>query len=556
MSTEKHSSESSHSGAVTPVESPKAPPSSTQPSTKPAVTVSSTKFALIMCSIWIGNFVAFFNETDATASMHVIGKQFNSENNQNWIATAYLLGFTVTQTLLGKFSDVFGRGRVFNATLFIFACGTLWAGLAESMRSLIGARVLQGIGAAGRQTVGVIVIIDLTTPYTRGFWLGFFNLSLSLGIAFGPVIGAVVSIHTTWRWLFWITLILIGSTFCIAATAMNYPVPHRKQGVGIVAQLKDVDWVGCVLAVFIAALICIPVEMGNKEFAWASAPIIVMFVLGAALMPIFVIYELRYAKNPIVDMHLFKLHNVQIAVIINFLTGAANFGTIFFLPRYFIDIKNSSLINESYQLFGLTLSVGVASVFGANLISQSGQMRLVGLLGAILYTLGSGLMLSVNAATSSAVVIVFSAFWGMGTGVLYQPSMVVGPMSVKPDQIAGISGFLAFLRTLGGTFSTALLTSIFETSFTSTLRGVVPDDLLSQGLGLADNHLLYPQYSDTIVAALVKAFHLGTIPTIVFGVVYGGAVVLLKGLDFVPAWRKKQIEAAQVRAEAEGGEKA
>ncbi|KAJ7446902.1 major facilitator superfamily domain-containing protein [Mycena galericulata] len=496
-----------------------------------------------MCSLWIGNFVAFFNETDATASMHVIGEDFHSPANQNWIATAYLLGFTVTQTLLGKFSDVFGRGKVFNATLLIFASGSLWAALSESMRSLIGARVLQGIGAAGRQTVGVIVIIDLTTPYTRGFWLGFFNLSLSLGIAFGPVIGALISTHTTWRWLFWMTLILIGITFCIATTAMNYPVPHRKQNVGIVAQLKDVDWIGCVLAVLIAALICVPIEMGNKEFAWGSAPIITMFVVGGALMPFFVIYEYKYAKNPVVDMHLFKLHNVRIAVLINFLTGAGNFGTIFFLPRYFLDIKNSSLITSSIQLFGLTLSIGVASVFGANLISQTGQIRLVGLFGAILYTLGSGLMLSVNSSTSSAVVIIFSAFWGLGTGILYQPSMVVGPMSVKPEQIAGISGFLAFMRTLGGTFATALLTAIFETSFTTTLRGVVPDSLLSQGLGLADNHLLYPQYSDRILAALVKGFHLGTIPAIVFGIVYGVAVVMLRGLDFVPAWRKKQIEA-------------
>ncbi|KAJ7631852.1 major facilitator superfamily domain-containing protein [Mycena polygramma] len=496
-----------------------------------------------MASLWIGNFVAFFNETDATASMHVIGEQFNSPNNQNWIATAYLLGFTVTQTLLGKFSDVFGRGRVFNATLFIFACGSLWAALSQSMGSIIGARLLQGIGAAGRQTVGVIVIIDLTTPYTRGFWLGFFNLSLSLGIAFGPVIGALISTHTTWRWLFWMTLIMIGLTFCIASTAMNYPVPHRKQNVGIVAQLKDVDWLGCVLAVAIAALICIPIEMGNKEFAWGSAPIIVMFCLGGALMPFFIVYEYKYAKNPVVDMHLFKIHNVRIACIINFLTGAANFGTIFFLPRYFIDIKNSSLVTEGIQLFGLTLSIGVASVFGANLISQTGQIRLVGVFGAILYTLGSGLMLSINSNTSSALVIVFSAFWGLGTGVLYQPSMVVGPMSVKPEQVAGISGFLAFLRTLGGTFATALLTAIFETSFTTTLRGIVPDDLLSQGLGLADNHLLYPEYSNTIVAALVKAFHLGTIPAIVFGALYGVSVVLLKGLDFVPAWRKKQLEA-------------
>ncbi|KAK7466438.1 hypothetical protein VKT23_005160 [Stygiomarasmius scandens] len=520
-------------------------PPATAPVAKAAVTLSPTKFALVMVSIWLGNFVAFFNETDATTSMHAVGAEFNAASEQNWIATAYLVGFTVTQLLLGKFSDIFGRGRVFTATLFIFACGTLWAALSQSMHSLIGGRVLQGIGAAGRQTVGVIIIIDLTTPYTRGLWLGLFNLSLSLGIAFGPIIGALVSTHTTWRWLFWMTLILIGVTMALAANAINYPVPNRKQSVGILTQLREVDWLGSVMAVILAALICVPIEMGNKIFAWNSAPIIVMFVIAALLLPVFVVYEYKYPKNPVVDIHLFKLFNIQIACVINFLTGAGNFGAIFFLPRYFIDIKDASLVTSGLQMLGLTLGIGVASVFGANLISQTGQIRLTGLLGSALYTVGAGLMVTIGRTTPIAVVIVYSVLWGLGSGILYQPSMVVGPMSVKPQEMAGISGFLAFLRTLGGTFATALLTAIFETRFTEELRGIVPDDLLSQGLGLADNHAQFPRFSDRIVDAMVKAFHVGAIPAIVFGALYGLSVIFLRNLDFVPAWRKKRLEAKQ-----------
>lgn len=265
--------------------------------------------------------------------------------------------------------------------------------------------------------------------------------------------------------------------------------------------------------------------------------------MGALLIPFFVLYEYKYAKNPVVDITLFKLHNIQIACCINFLTGAGHFGAVFFLPRYFIDIKNSSLVTSGLQMFGLTLGVGVSSVFGANLISQTGQIRLVGLLAATLYTVGAGLISTIGRATPTVAVIVFSTLWGLGSGMLYQPSMIVGPMSVAPHQAAGISGFLAFLRTLGGTFATALLTAIFETSFTRDLRGIVPNDLLLQGLGLADNHALYPQYSDVILTALVKAFHLGTIPAIVFGVVYGLSVVMLKGLDFVPTWRKRRLAA-------------
>jgi len=136
------------------------------------------------------------------------------------------------------------------------------------MNSLIGARLLQGIGAAGRQSVGVIIVLDLTTADTRGLWLGFFNLASAVGLAIGPVLGAVISVDTDWRWIFWITLMLIGMTLAIGSMSLRYPVPHRQQRVGLLAQLREVDYIGCVLVVAISSMICIAIEMGNKMFPW------------------------------------------------------------------------------------------------------------------------------------------------------------------------------------------------------------------------------------------------------------------------------------------------
>ncbi|KAG9313372.1 major facilitator superfamily domain-containing protein [Chiua virens] len=512
---------------------------------QPAVSVSRVRFFMIMLSLWIGNFTAYLNETTSTTAMHVISADFNDLPNQNWLATAYLLGFTVTQTLLGKFSDIFGRAQVVLGTMFIFGAGTLWCGLATSMNSLICARLLQGIGAAGRQSVGVIIVLDLTTADTRGLWLGFFNCASALGLAIGPVLGAVISVDSDWRWLFWITLILIGVTVVLGSLSLRYPVPHYHQRVGLVAQLREVDYVGCFLAITISSTICIAIEMGNKMFPWNSAPIISLFVIGACLMPVFVYYELKVAEHPIVDINLFKIPNIPIACLINFLTGAGYFGSVFFLPRYFIDVKGSSLIMSGVQMFGLILTLGASSVLGANILSWTGQVRLIGFIGGLLYALGSGLMLDVGRYTPVAKTIGYSVFTGVASGLLYQPSLVVGPMSVAPHQIAGISGFLSFLRTLGGTFATALLTAVYETSFTDSLAGQLPASLVDQGLGLADDHTLYPQYDNQILDALVKAYHVGTIPAICFGVVYAVAVVMLRNVDFVPAWKRRRIEARQ-----------
>lgn len=429
------------------------------------------------------------------------------------------------------------------------------------MNSLIAARLLQGIGAAGRQSVGVIIVLDLTTADTRGLWLGFYNLASALGLAIGPVLGAVISVDTDWRWLFWITLILIGLTLVIGSISIRYPVPHRQQRVGILAQLREVDYVGCILAVAISSTICIAIEMGNKMFPWSvsvldtwvahssifpqSAPIISLFVLGGCLIPVFVYYELKVAEQPIVDINLFRIPNIPITCLINFLTGAAYFGSVFFLPRYFIDVNGSSLVMSGIQMFGLILTLGASSVLGAHILSLTGHVRLIGAVGGLLYALGSVLMLDVRRSTPVARIIGYSVFTGVASGLLFQPSLVVGPMSVQPHQIAGISGFLSFLRTLGGTFATALLTAVFETSFTQSLQGKLPPSLVSQGLGLADDHAQYPQYENQILDALVKAYRLGTIPAICFGVIYAIAVVMLRNVDFMPAWKRRRIAARQ-----------
>lgn len=286
--------------------------------------------------------------------------------------------------------------------------------------------------------------------------------------------------------------------------------------------------------------------MTNRPlFPQKSAPIVLLFVLGGLLIPVFVFYELKLARQPVVEMRLFRIPNIPAACLINFLTGAGYFGSVFFLPRYFIDVKGSTLVTSGLEMFGLILTLGLFSVIGANLLSKTGQIRLVGALGGALYALGSGLMLLVARDTPAARTIGISVITGAASGLLFAPALVVGPMSVSPAQVAGISGFLSFLRTLGGTFATALLTAVFETRFTHVLSrdGRVPDGLVAQGLGLADQGArgVWPDYENEIVDALVSAYHVANVPAICFGVVYAVAVLSLRGLDFVPAWRRRRM---------------
>jgi MFS family permease len=100
---------------------------------RPAVKVSTAHFYLIMTSMWIGNVTAYLNKKTVTTPQFSVDSLFqvNDPENMNWIATSYLLGFTATQPLLGKLSDIFGRSAIYNGTMLIFAAGSLWCSLAQ-----------------------------------------------------------------------------------------------------------------------------------------------------------------------------------------------------------------------------------------------------------------------------------------------------------------------------------------------------------------------------------------------------------------------------------------
>ena len=112
----------------------------------------------------------------------------------------------------------------------------------------------------------------------------------------------------------------------------------------------------------------------------------------------------------------------------------------------------------------------------ANIPSHTEQLQLIRIIGDVLYVLGSGLMILVGHDTPTAQMIGFSVITGITAGLFFQPALMAGPMSVQLDQMAGTSSFLSFLHTLRGMFATALLTSVFEMSFSMTLKrgGVVP----------------------------------------------------------------------------------
>jgi hypothetical protein len=272
-----------------------------------------------------------------------------------------------------------------------------------------------------------------------------------------------------------------------------------------------------------------------------SSAVIAPLVTGFLLIPVWIHYEENYPKNPVLELSTFALPNIKIATVLNFLSGSAYMGAIFFLPRFFTAIKkNSSLISSGVQLSGVTLSEGFTSAFGGLLMCKTGQIRWVAFAGALLISLGSGLFINLRTDSDVALPIVYSTLIGIGCGLIYQPSSVAGPSSVEPHQVAAVASWLNFARGVGGIVHAAVLAASFDGHLADALGDAASAKLIHEGLSLADNWQQYPEYASPIGNLLVQTFKVGAVIGIVSGVLMGLLVLMLKGLDFKPEWWIKQ----------------
>ena len=145
-----------------------------------------------------------------------------------WVIIGYLLVITLLATQVGRLGDMFGRVRMYEAGFIVFIVGSALCALAWDGSSMIGFRVLQGIGGALVTANSGAVIADLFPPHERGKAYGFNGIGWSAGAVLGIVLGGVIVTYLSWRWIFWIN-VPIGIAAVLLAVRVLHDVGERRR---------------------------------------------------------------------------------------------------------------------------------------------------------------------------------------------------------------------------------------------------------------------------------------------------------------------------------------
>ncbi|KAI5206817.1 MFS general substrate transporter [Aureobasidium subglaciale] len=427
-------------------------------------TMGTTRRRLVMLSLCLAQFLAAIDITIVATALPTIASSLQATSAQyTWVGSAYNLASTASTPLWAKLSDVIGRKSALLAANVLFLAGSLLAALANTILVLIGGRCLQGIGGGGLMILNTIIISDLFPIEERAKYYGLSAIVWAIASALGPMLGGVFTSTIGWRWCFWINIPLdvISLVLAVICLKLNLKRAPAKE------TLASLDYVGCFTIAAGAILFLLGLESGaSHQHSWTSAYTLGMIIGGITLLAIFMIWEWRFAKVPLIPIQVFSSRTARAALTVACCHSFVFMAFDFYLALYFQAVLGRSPIISGVLLFALILPLSFCTFFTGLVIRKTGKVKPAMWFGSFFMTLGTGLFISFGSKMELWKIILFQIVAGIGVGPLFQAPMIALQSVVKQRDVAAANSAFTFLRSL-------------ITSLSIVIGGVV----LQRGLG-------------------------------------------------------------------------
>ncbi|MFE1886823.1 DHA2 family efflux MFS transporter permease subunit [Streptomyces diastatochromogenes] len=477
-------------------------------------------------ALLLGLLLAALDQTIVSTALPTIVSDLGGLEHLSWVVTAYLLASTAATPLWGKLGDQYGRKRLFQTAIVIFLIGSALCGMAQNMGELIGFRALQGLGGGGLIVLSMAIVGDIVPPRERGRYQGLFGAVFGATSVLGPLLGGVFTEHLSWRWVFYVNLPVGVVALAVIATALR--IPRR-------AAHHVIDYLGTFLIAAVATCLVLVASLGGTTWAWGSAQIIGLAVLGVVLAVAFVAVE-RGAAEPVLPLKLFRIRTFTLAAVISFIVGFAMFGAMTYLPTFLQVVHGISPTLSGVHMLPMVIGLLLSSTVSGQIVSRTGRWKVFPITGTAVTAIGLLLLHRLDEHSSTAVMSVYFFVFGLGLGLVMQVLILIVQNAVSYEDLGVATSGATFFRSIGASFGVAIFGTVFASrlgdKLTDAFRGVrLPpgvsaDTLKSDPRGIA---ALPPALRPSALNAYASAI------TDVF--LYAAPVALL---GFVLAWFLKE----------------
>jgi len=426
------------------------------------MTNKATNAWVVLVLICLAQFMVVLDATIVNVALPSIQKDLHlTEGSLQWIVNAYTLVFGGFLLLGGRAGDLLGRKRLFLIGLVIFTGASLFDGLASSEGMLIGARALQGLGAA---LISPAALSIIATTFEEGVQraraLGVWAAIAIGGSAVGLILGGVLTQYFSWPWIFFVNVPVGVAAFLLSLRL----VPESRDALAH----RSYDVAGAITVT--GGLMALVYAIVDAQSAgWGSAKTLGFFALAAVLLAAFVVVELR-AKSPLVRLSIFRIRSLLTANVAMFLAMSGMFAMFFFNTLYIQRVLGYGPLKAGLAFLpftaGIMISAGLASQFAPRL-----GVRPVAALGMLL-SAGGLLLLTQLPVHGSYVANVLPsiALSSLGMGAVFMPLTLIATTGLHNEDQGLASGLFNTSQQVGGALGLAVLSTL-AASKTSSASG-------------------------------------------------------------------------------------
>lgn len=450
---------------------------------------------LVIGSVAVLLLLASLDQTIVSTALPTIVADLGGLEHLSWVVTAYILASTIAAPLYGKLGDLYGRRRMVFFSVGLFLLGSTLCGLAQSMGFLIAARALQGLGGGGLFVLALSVIGDVIPPKERGKIQGVFAGVFSLSSVLGPLLGGWFVDAFSWHWIFYINLPL--GALAVAGFAAGFPPRGTRAN-------HKIDWAGAAALSIALGSLTLVSSLGGRSIEWSSATALGLVALCVLSTWAFIVIEQR-AAEPILPMSLFTQNVFVYTSIIGFITGAAMFGAITFLPLYLQIAKGISPTVSGLMLVPMTAGILISSTSSGQFMGRTGRYRILPMIGMSFVLAGALLLTQIERETGAVVFGLSIAVLGMGLGCIFPVVTTAVQNAVPRAQLGTATAAGVMFRQVGGSLAVA----VYGAMFAGRMAGAVGDKAAELGGEIGPQIVanLTPALQELVAGAIVTAIH-------------------------------------------------
>jgi DHA2 family multidrug resistance protein len=419
---------------------------------------------IVAVAVMFATFMEVLDTTVVNVSLpHIAGNLSATIDESTWVLTSYLVANAIILPMTGWLARNFGRKRLLMASVGGFTISSLLCGLAPNLPLLVVFRLIQGATGGAMQPLSQAILLEAFPPAQRGKAMGFWGLGIVVAPILGPVLGGWLTDTYSWRWVFYINL-PVGITSLIMTQLYIFDPAYLRQ------EASKIDYWGIgLLALWIGSL-QIALDLG-QEHDWFTSPFITSLVFIACGGVVAFIVREWMAKEPIVDLHVFKVRTYSAGVFLMTTLGFVLYGSLVLLP-----IMLQTLLGYPSLQAGIAMAPrGMGSLIGMPavgfVVGKMDARKLVAL-GLIV---GAGTLIWLGELNLSAGY--WDIFWpqfvqGIGLSLVFVPLTTISMDPIPRERMGNATSLFNLMRNLGGSIGIAVTGTLLSRNtqaYTNTL---------------------------------------------------------------------------------------